>query len=602
MKKLWILSSVILLFLSGCSLPRWTPEQEYIQKTPFYITTKTFQEITQQASLKKYGKILGANDIVVTAQVMGRVKNINAKIGDTVSKDQKIITLADSNGNYSFNVQRTKTAREQAKIAYEQTQLSLGKAVTDTELALQQAEKQANEATLDAPDSTASLQVEQLKQQVTKAEHDYQTKLEADQTTLQNFIDTTKNIVKDTQLLYEDIKIGTDKIMGTSDLYKAENDAFERILGVRNTSTKFLAETQVRLLRQKQQQIDALWDNITQENLQETLSQIKTLLESFVPALDAVDTMLEYTITWNGLSQTQLSTFIASIDGLQAKLQGQLNMTTQQINSIEQFLATYKQQEESLRQWVELAKQQARIAQENLETANFSTDIQKETVSKSYETAKKNKDTTEQAMLKSIEQARIAYAQASNELAKLTVKSPISGTIGDILVDIGQEVAPWTPLFNIMSDHKLQIEVALGADERDQVQDGQEVQITTETQTFSWTLSSLSRTADRNLTYKALINVDQTVTLLGDVVEVNIPLQNAKLLMPINIITIIDSTTWLLPLFDQNTRTIQEKTVQLGKVWGNQIEILSDIDPHTQIIASDISNYDENKYELQIKQ
>jgi len=180
--------------------------------------------------LKKYGKILGANDITVTAQAMGRVKKIYVKTGEQVSAGKTIISLSDSNGNYSFNVQRTKTAREQAKIAYQQTQLSLGKAITDTQLALQQAEKQAQEATLDSDNATASMQVQQLEQQVEKAEHDYHTKLKANQTMIQNFIDTTKNIVKDTQLLYEDIKRGTDKIMGTSDLYKAENDAFERIL------------------------------------------------------------------------------------------------------------------------------------------------------------------------------------------------------------------------------------------------------------------------------------------------------------------------------------------------------------------------------------
>jgi len=197
-----------------------------------------------------------------------------------------------------------------------------------------------------------------------------------------------------------------------------------------------LAETQTRLLRQKQAEVDTLGNNVTQENLQSTLSQVKALLESFTPALDAVDTMLKYTITSQTLPQAKLSAFIASIDGLQAKLQGQISRTTQQINSIEQFLSTYKQQEESLRQGVELAKQQTNIAKNNLETAKFSTDIQKETVKTSYETAKKNKNTTEQAMLKSIEQARIAYAQASNELAKLTVKAPISGVIGDILVDV----------------------------------------------------------------------------------------------------------------------------------------------------------------------
>ena len=47
---------------------------------------------------------------------------------------------------------------------------------------------------------------------------------------------------------------------------------------------------------------------------------------------------------------------------------------------------------------------------------------------------------------------------------------------------------------------------------------------------------------------------------------------------------------------------IQEEKVELGKVRGNQIEILSPIEAKTLIITSDISNFDENKYKLVIKE
>jgi len=43
---------------------------------------------------------------------------------------------------------------------------------------------------------------------------------------------------------------------------------------------------------------------------------------------------------------------------------------------------------------------------------------------------------------------------------------------------------------------------------------------------------------------------------------------------------------------------IQQLQVELGQVWGNNIEILSDISPRTHIIVSDISNFDASKYTI----
>lgn len=596
MKKTYALLGILLLILSGCSTS--TTEIWNTTKEPFYITTQTFEKMWQKAVLTKHGKILWTNDIVVTAQAMGRVKTLAHQMGEEVEKGTLIIALEDSAGTYTFSAQRAKAALDQAQISYQQTTLSLDKAITDTELALQQAERQANEAGLDKSGSTASLQVENLEQQASKAAYDYQTKLDADAVTIENFIITTENIVKDVQLLYQDIKVWTDTIMGTSDLYKAENDSFEHILGARNTATRSIAETQVRLLRQKENQINSLNTNITQENLHDTLHELRTVLKDFQAPLDAVDTMLTYTLPWSALSEVQLNTFIGTINGLQAQLQAQISRITQQLNGIDTFLVTYKQQQESLHQSVELAKQQTRIAKENLETANFGSDIHLETITHTYQTTQKNKQTTQAALLNGIAQARIAYNQANNELAKLTIEAPIQGIIGDILVDIGQEVSPGTPLFTISSQDEQQVEVALGASEIDLVEIGQEV-LVHNGKALSGTLASVSKTADRNFTYKAMIQLQETGDILGELVDVTIPVQHRHPLIPITNITILNTNSGLLNIREDNK--IKAMQVNLGKIRWSNIEILSEIDDTTQVITSDTSNFNEAKYEIQVR-
>ena len=80
-------------------------------------------------------------------------------------------------------------------------------------------------------------------------------------------------------------------------------------------------------------------------------------------------------------------------------------------------------------------------------------------------------------MQNSIAQAQIEYGSASNDFDKLTIRSPINGTISDVRIDQGQEVFSGTQLFDIVSDRTPEIEISFSSRERDIVSLKDEVYI-----------------------------------------------------------------------------------------------------------------------------
>jgi multidrug resistance efflux pump len=112
------------------------------------------------------------------------------------------------------------------------------------------------------------------------------------------------------------------------------------------------------------------------------------------------------------------------------------------------------------------------------------------------------------------DQAQVAYQDAMTQYNKLSVKAPIAGTIGSIMVDVGQEVANGTPLFTISSTSNQQIEVYLSQDELSYVYLGISVLIRDQQKILSGRIASISSVADANLNYKAIVSLDRPVALL----------------------------------------------------------------------------------------
>ncbi len=139
--------------------------------------------------------------------------------------------------------------------------------------------------------------MQQLEQQIQKAEFDYQTQLTSNQQTIDNFVATTKNIAKDIELLYGTVSTEADKLLGITLTYDRLNDSYEQRLGAKNTQTKRDAEQQLRILLANEAGYTKIYSTINEDNLQRSLEALKLLGKGLQPVLDTLDTMLSFTET-----------------------------------------------------------------------------------------------------------------------------------------------------------------------------------------------------------------------------------------------------------------------------------------------------------------
>jgi len=588
------------LVLTWCARPTPdTQEQAVVEKQPYFIATSSVEDLSTANTVVKSGRLVWAQAVTVSSLVPWRVRSINYNNWDTLTANTTVVGLQDTWGNFSFNAQRAKAQLDSARINYTSTERNLNKAIEDTWLWIKQAEIQANASNQQGWWSS-SLQLQQLEQQIAKAELDYQTQLQNNQQTLENFVSTTRNLARDIQLLYTEVIDESDKILWISITYKHLNDWFERTLWAKNTTTKRLAEEELRTLMRNKAAYDTLWAAITSTNLTESLTTIKNLAQDLQPLLDWLEEVFIFTesspIT---LSASQLAWFVSIVDWLQNQVQGQVSSLTQQINSIQSFLNTYKQQEESLRKQVDITKQQVATTRSSLQDSEQNAQIWVESATNNYVNALESKNTTLASLSNSIEQARIAYNEAQTQLWKFSVETPIDGVIGEILVDVWQEVNPWTPLFTINSTNQQQVEISLSDDDIRFVEPGQKVTVVVDEVERSGTIQSISSTADQNFTYKTTINLEWTVDVFGDVVDVRIPVRTPYPVIPINVVTILKRNEWLIQIWDGNQANPYR--VNFGKVWWSNVEITSELDDDLELIISDIKNFNPNKQIMQIK-
>jgi hypothetical protein len=247
---------------------------------------------------------------------------------------------------------------------------------------------------------------------------------------------------------------------------------------------------------------------------------------------------------------------------------------------------------------VDITKQQIATTKSNLQDSEANAWIGIESAQSNYENALKSKWTTLASLSNSIEQARIAYSEAQTQLGKFSVSTPINGSLGEILVDVGQEVNPWTPLFTVSSSNEQQVEIALTEEELNFVKTGDEVNVDINWEERTWSIQSISRTADENFTYKTVISLNGTTSLFGDVVDVKIPVRTAYPLVPLNVVSILKRNEWIINIWESNE--VQPVKVGFWKVWWSNVEITSDLDPNTILIVSDINNFNPNTQEIEL--
>lgn len=635
MKKIWIL--ILFLFvLTSC----WKEEITVNEKKDFIIDTQLISEFNSNHTIEKVWKVDSNQNITLSSQANGRVARISVREGDPVLQGQVVAVLSDTVANYWLSLERAKNALDRAEINYDSTKINLDKSVFDSQQAVDRAKSNLDALIKDTAenikkaqtdldntnislwDSKWALEIQKLVNSIEKAELDYDNKIIADNETLESFKSTVKKEYNSMVIFLWDIIEFSDTLYGVTDLNNDENDRIDTYLWAKNTKQKTATKDLIR-------EIIAFNDDIysqinieninTQEELTSVLDKINTAYTLSKNLLNEVEKSLNFSISSvSSFSEMDIANYNASINWYQASLQWNYTWFLAFDNSVKSFLRTYLNAQESILKSIELMKKDLEIVKKsykvnsdlaevgfnktiiNSDDAIASMEIQLRSAQNTLDNAKKSRDVTLRSLQNAIDEARIGYKTALNEFNKLTIKSPINGTISEIMVDAWQEINTGTPMFKIANNLKWEVEISLTDTELKYVKNNTEVEVLIWDKVQSGMITSISNSASSNLWYSAIVSLENNVDVVGNIVKVKIPVSVENLLLPVRLIETIWWGQAQIKTFSGGV--LENNIVQLGQIWWNNIEILPGYDENMMLITSEIKNYDPNKYNLKVNQ
>ncbi|MDD3144570.1 MAG: hypothetical protein PHV23_00500 [Candidatus Gracilibacteria bacterium] len=119
--------------------------------------------------------------------------------------------------------------------------------------------------------------------------------------------------------------------------------------------------------------------------------------------------------------------------------------------------------------------------------------------------------------------------------------------------------------------------------------------------TFTGKIYSISKNADANLKYIAKVTMPSDTSTIGNILNLSIPVEVNNKLLPINAVKINSLGLGTINYFSTGS-TIEQMDVEVGKVYSDQIEIISKLDDDLNVILNYVDNYDSEKFTLKIKE
>jgi hypothetical protein len=106
---------------------------------------------------------------------------------------------------------------------------------------------------------------------------------------------------------------------------------------------------------------------------------------------------------------------------------------------------------------------------------------------------------------------------------------------------------------------------------------------------LSWAIISISSQAWTNGLYNVIIKLNEKIEIIWWTATIKISSNTNKVTIPLNIVNPLDKDNGYIYILKNNEPEILN--VKLWEIRWDQIEVLSDISPDTQIITNNISNY-----------
>lgn len=636
MKQIAILILPIFI-LSSCFW--WTVEEKKENsKTDFLLEIVESSSLENKYFLEKSSKIEASTSVDVLSETSGRVERITVKEWENVIAGQPLVYFHDNSWNINTNYKQALLNLESAKIQYENNKVSLDKAVFDSELNLEklkttfentkksfeqdlkQAKNNLENSDVNLKDSKTSLDIQKIDNSISKMEFDLETNKKSNKDRIDSFILALNQDKNNLKNLYVNVINFWDEIYSVKN--KNLRPPFYDFLWASSNLQKQEAENILENLIEFEKNT---LPKIKLENEKEILEFLVKMDEAYLNLKKFLDTTL---VTLNnsltgvsGFTETQKQAFTSQINGYISSYTWSYTSFINQKSSITTFLNTYKDGEESIKKQIELAKKDKEIAIKSYSSWELSskvnydkleisisdtisnTQLQIKSAEVTLDNAKKTRDINLANLQNSIKNAELALEKATIEAAKLTVKAPISGQISKIDITEGQTYSPSSKVLTLISTSKRELDVFVNSEDLTKINVWDKVEIDYRNEKFEWEIFSKSNVADGTLNYKVKISLNKEINLIWWVANVKFILSSNFPLLPVNTVTILnsekDKKVWEINILKNGK--IEKMKVELGEVFWKNIEVKTEFVENIQIILNDVTNFDEDKFELRVK-
>lgn len=603
MKTPIILIVLSTFLLSSCGSETITPSSS--KKTPFNIDTYTIGQAQAPISIEKSGRITASSTLTLTAQWAGEISKISVKEWQSVKAGAVIATLKDTQNNYDLRYSQAKNTLKVQEASIETTRINLSQSVDNARIAFER----ANQA------------YETLKG---KNEFAYATIVNSNSKTIDAYNESYKTYLSDaerimTQMLYEG-----DKVLGITTNFEYANDAWEPYLGTRVGDSRALAINEWNTTYSLRWDLRARIEKAKTINLANPNEDFEIVSKSYAQARKFADSMLfmlQNSVVWGGLPQEMLSGWLGSWNGQRGTIQGSewwyngwraqtltffkwyqnaelasklaLASTTRPLTPEEQTLINNNND-------LKVSYENSRI---DIKDKVENTRLSLEQAKKAYDTAQALNSATLIQLDANKENANIALAQAERDYAKLRVTAPVDGIISRVIANVGQSVNIGSQIADFTGKQPqiiIDVEPSLVAT----LAIGQSVIVVVEEKSLTGVISALSSVANSNLlsTIRIAIPWWQDYIWKSAVITFS---KNEKidwnniLTLPLDSISIISEWEWEISIYTGTG--IIRRSIKIGKTLWNTIEILDNIPNGTEVILTNMNNYDANKQTIEKK-
>lgn len=598
-----------------------------------------------QDTVWSYGiNIQRSNNNIERAQINYEAQKINL--------DKQIF---DAGVNIQNLERSLKTLREdsQQNIIQGEDSLKTSRDLWNIEkLELQKEKLELQREKFDIQDDKIDLQLENTQKNIEKSRFDYDLRLKTDEQTIQNYGWSLKIQYTSLETLLNDVVEFGDEIFGVTERNRRANDAFEDYLWAKDTVQKNATIQILIWLIDLQESIDFSTlqqsiDNktLSEQDIQQAWEEIGNSYSQLREFLSGLEKTLNSSITsvWD-FSESQVAGYIANTNGFQSQVQWNFSGFVSFQSWVDSFFTSYQDNQQSILKSIDLQEETIDVLKKDkvsleadrvsLEKDIASLENDKEILLRNIESgelsaqtnlnrtkigiddniasletqiaaakntllnAQKNKTVTLKSLQNAIDEARIGLSSSSKEFSKLTVSSPINGTVEEVFVDKGQEISQGTALFRIVSDATPEVEISFSADEKKLVSKWQKVIVEISWKENEGQIYAISDIADENLNYKATVTFKSGTSLLWNLVSVRVPVATNKMLIPLNIIT----TQWgeIGTVKTLSGSTFADVRVRMWDIFWEYVEIVSCAKNcvDLNIVTSDIGNFDENRFTI----